>query len=164
MKKLKLMVFYLIVAAILLCACSVNELDGDVTTQVNDWLMADEASVDTKTPETTGVPESSVEKEIVELHIDRHVYYSKEELVTDAKWIVRGTVIDQRHEWRPIGPANPDSEEFIFTVTTLQIEEVYKGEIGYDTIEVLELGGETETEICIYKAYADLEMLSLIHI
>lgn len=151
-KRLVLMICAL--GVLLLCACSWEEAESSAQTD-------DLVTVTTIASENTAIPETTVgEKQLLEFTDgDQWVYMNLQDLTNHADWIVRGTVIEQRYEWQPVILSEPDDLQIMFTVTTLQIEEIYKGEITHKTIDVLSRGREADTTIYRYgKHYADFDI------
>lgn len=103
------------------------------------------------------------EKDIIIGKVDYAWYDSTDALYEKADWVIKGKVLGSRVEWMSyvIEPTaeeksdpilNPggeiDDDKVITTVYTIEINAVYKGSVG-KTIEVLQLGGETDTELYI---------------
>ena len=116
----------------------------------------------------TGCKESkSAEKEVLVMNVDYLYYDSANELAEKADYIVRGKVTDKTYEWRIVSvPAaelylNPEdvppAEEDLVTVYTVQVQDSYlsTAEAG-DTIEVLMMGGETDTAIHTFEGQPEL--------
>ena len=102
--------------------------------------------------------------------IDYAWYDSIDALYEKADFVIKGKVLDSRVEWMShvIEPTaeeksdpilNPDGEidddKMITTIYTVEINVVYKGSLG-KTIEVLQLGGETDTAKYSYEGASEI--------
>lgn len=102
--------------------------------------------------------------------IDYAWYDSIDALYEKADFVIKGKVLDSRVEWMShvIEPTaeeksdpilNPDGEidddKVITTIYTVEINVVYKGSVG-KTIEVLQLGGETDTAKYSYEGASEI--------
>ena len=107
------------------------------------------------------------EKEVLAGSIDYPHYNGVEELAKEADYIIHGKVIGKTCEWRVISqPATelylnpedvPPSEEDLVTVYTVQVLDSYlpTAQAG-DAIEVLMMGGETDTTIYTFEGIPEL--------
>ncbi len=112
---------------------------------------------------------ASGEKEVLVAQIDYPYYDGVEDLARDADYIVHGKVIDKTCQWRVISmPAaelylNPEdvppAEEDLVTVYQVQVLDSYlpTAEAG-DILEVMMMGGETETAIHTYEGIPELSV------
>ena len=109
------------------------------------------------------------EKEIKVLSMEYPHYESIDDLSITASSVVKGKIVDIRVEEIDIFSQEREENEFVnpggdmekevlaYTVFTLEIKEVYKGNYGIDEyIEVKQLGGETDEYIYISEAELDL--------
>ena len=112
---------------------------------------------DTGHSQTTDPPDSTAtesEKQTVLIPVGGYEYGSLEELSAQSDWILRGTVTDRQFRSKSL----PRTEDCLYyTVITMQVEEVYKGAPGFDTVEVWELGGETEDTVYTFETRAEPE-------
>ena len=109
------------------------------------------------------------EKETLTATMDYPYYSGVEELAQNADYIIHGKVISKTCEWRVISmPAaelylNPEdvppAEEELVTVYQVQVLDSYlpTAKAG-DTLEVMMMGGETETVIHIYEGIPELSV------
>ena len=107
------------------------------------------------------------EKETLTATMDYPYYSGVEELAQNADYIIHGKVMSKTCEWRVISmPAaelylNPEdvppAEEDLVTVYQVQVLDSYlpTAKAG-DTLEVMMMGGETETVIHIYEGIPEL--------
>ena len=107
------------------------------------------------------------EKEMMTVAADYPYYNGVEDLARNADYIIHGKVISKTCEWRVISmPAaelylNPEDvppvEEDLVTVYQVQVLDSYlpTAEAGA-TLEVMMMGGETETAIHIYEGIPQL--------
>lgn len=109
----------------------------------------------------------NAEKEVIVMNVDHLYYDSADELAEEADYIVRGKVTNKAYEWRIIStPAaelylNPEdvppAEEDLVTVYTVQVQDSYlpTAQAG-DTIEVLMMGGESDTVVYTFEGQPEL--------
>ena len=109
----------------------------------------------------------SVDKEILTATVDYPYYNGVEALAQNADYIIHGKVMSKNCEWRVISmPAaelylNPEdvppAEEELVTVYQVQVLDSYlpTTEAGA-TLEVMMMGGETETAIHTYEGISQL--------
>ena len=110
------------------------------------------------------------EKDIAIGKVDYAWYDSTDALYEKADFVIKGKVLNSRVEWMShvIEPTaeeksdpilNPDGEidddKMITTIYTVEINVVYKGSLG-KTIEVLQLGGETDTATYSYEGAPEI--------
>ena len=111
------------------------------------------------------------EKDIITGKIDYAWYDSIDALYKKADLVIKGKVLGSRVEWMShvIEPTaeeksdpvlNPggeidDDDEMITTIYTVEISVVYKGSAG-KTIDVLQLGGETDTATYSYEGTPEI--------
>ncbi len=107
------------------------------------------------------------EKETLTATMDYPYYSGVEELAQNADYIIHGKVMSKTCEWRVISmPAaelylNPEdvppAEEDLVTVYQVQVLDSYlpTAKAG-DTLEVMMMGGETETVVHIYEGIPEL--------
>ena len=107
------------------------------------------------------------EKETLTATMDYPYYSGVEELAQNADYIIHGKVMSKTCEWRVISmPAaelylNPEdvppAEEELVTVYQVQVLDSYLPTAkADDTLEVMMMGGETETVIHIYEGIPEL--------
>ena len=115
------------------------------------------AKAENEHSQTTVPPDSTAaesEKQTVLIPVGGYEYGSLEELSAQSDWILRGTVTDRQFRSKTL----PRTEDCLYyTVITMQVEEVYKGAPGFDTVEVWELGGETEDTVYTFETRAEPE-------
>jgi hypothetical protein len=105
---------------------------------------------------------NSDEKPVDTLTMEYPHYDSVDHLSETASDIVKGRIIDSRVEEidiriNPNQSEDSSEEPLIYTVYTIKVNDVYKGinSIG-DTIQIKQLGGETEERIQISEASLEL--------
>lgn len=112
------------------------------------------------------------EKKVYIGHADYPRFDSAEDLYNSADWIVQGKIIDQRVEVMSLRITdnseeddevlNPgvdiEDEKDVVTIHTVEIETVYKGELQKRTIEVMQLGGETNDAIYRFEGAPEFQI------
>jgi hypothetical protein len=107
---------------------------------------------------------ASSQKDIVIGQVDYPWYDSIDTLYEKADMVIRAKILDSRVEWMSHGieqgakegsdqilnPGAKNDDKVITTIYTAEINAIYKGS-PVTTIEVLQLGGETDTEIYMYE-------------
>ena len=113
----------------------------------------------------------TTDKEVYIGRLDYANYDKIETLFTVADYVIKGKVIDSRVEWlshliqptdeeesdpykNPGGDVN--DEKVLTTIFTVEITDSYKGKASSNTIEVMQLGGETETAIYRYEGAPEI--------
>jgi len=129
-------------------------------------LLSACANAKTTVPDQTSA--KSPQKTIYIGSLDVLYYDSADALYKEADLVIRGKVVDSRVEWlshviKPTAGAETDPNKnpgyvnkALTTIFTVDIVNFYKGDTGKKTIEVMQLGGETETEIYRYEDQQEL--------
>jgi len=130
------------VAVVLLSISTVAFFAYRSTSNYNS--IDDEASISTPTDERNTQYFSA----------DWPYYESVDALVNRANLIVRGTVVDSRVE--PVNIMGSGGElYFLHTISTVHVLDSYMGDVmAGDEIEVMIIGGETETEVLFVSNYS----------
>jgi hypothetical protein len=107
----------------------------------------------------------TVQKQVLVGRIDSAIYDSVDTLFSKADYVIKGKIIDSRVEWMshviqptPEEASNPklnpggekDDTKDLTTIYTVEVSDTFRGE-ARKTIEVMQLGGETETAIYRYE-------------
>jgi hypothetical protein len=105
---------------------------------------------------------SPKEKLIIRVSADYPYYPNVDALTEKADLIVKGTVMDSRveeidtriktsEENKNLNPGGKTSStNFLYTVYTIDVSDSYKGDVEPgETIEIKEIGGESDTTTCI---------------
>lgn len=125
------------------------------------------------TSDSAGTTDSAgtIDKEVYIGRFDYANYDKIETLFAAADYVIRGKVIDSRVEWLPHLIQPTDEEEFdpyknpsgdvndekvLTTIFTVEITDSYKGKTNSNTIEVMQLGGETEAAIYRYEGTPEI--------
>ncbi len=110
-------------------------------------------------------------KEVYTGRFDYANYDKVETLFTVADYVIRGKVIDSKVEWlshliQPAGEEESDpyknpggevnDEKVLTTIFTVEITDSYKGKAIGNTIEVMQLGGETKTAVYRYEGAPEI--------
>ena len=120
-------------------------------------------------------PIESLDKKTYISYADYEHYDSIESLFAQSDYVIRGKVIDTRVEWLshsiPLTPEEeadpntnpylgtdqePSDEKKVTTIYTVEAVELYKGDFGNKVLEVMQLGGETDTEIYIVEGEPEI--------
>ncbi len=111
---------------------------------------------------------SSPDKELVIGYIIYPSFGSLEELFAASDFVLKARVLDSRTEWMShvVDPGtnnNPEADpggevgeqKVLTTIYELEIDTAYKGSVG-NGIELMQLGGETDTTIYAYKGAPEI--------
>lgn len=112
---------------------------------------------------------NSTDKEVLTGYIDAIHYDSLNELSNDADYVLRGKIIDREFEWRVISRPDPDVylnpedmppvTEDLVTVYTVEVLDTYLSSSKIeDRIDVLMMGGETDTTIYRFEGSPELNV------
>lgn len=83
-----------------------------------------------------------------------YIFYvdSIDRLYKDADLVIQGKVLGSKVEWMShTSKPTADGAKLLTTIFTVEIVNYYKGNTDKKLIEVMQLGGETETEIYLYE-------------
>ena len=103
----------------------------------------------------TTAPEHSVgttKKTVYVGSLDAEYFDNIDEVYKGANFVIRGKVVGSRVEWmsHKMKPTANDPKT-LTTIFTVEIVSFYKGDTGTKTIEVMQMGGETEIAIYRYE-------------